>query len=333
MRAPGYKPGYSAEQVVDHDIPAIRLTDAVHAMEVWIVPSIGNRAYRMLVRGENFLYFPFSDPSALLADKHLNGIPFLAPWANRMPQGFHANGKNYPFDTGFDSVRLDSNGIPIHGLLTSSPLWEVTSIEADAASASVTSRLEFWKHPDLMANWPFAHDYEMTWKLMEGVLEVMVTVTNRSADPMPIALGFHPYFQLPGVPIEETVAHIPVRKHVETDSHLVATGETTPITFGNPVSLRGHHFDDGFTDLIRGEDGRAVFSVEGGGKKIEVAFGPGYRVAIVYAPAGQSYICFEPMSAITNGVNLAAEGKYPELQMLRPECKWRESFSVHPRGL
>jgi aldose 1-epimerase len=317
---------HAAAQVVDHGIPTVRLTDPLREIEVSIVPSIGNRAYEMRVRGENILYFPFENPSALQGDRHLNGIPFLAPWGNRMPEGFHANGRHYRFDTQSDSLRLDQNGIPIHGMLTSSPFWEVTNVAADADSAQVTSRLEFWRHPGLMANWPFAHDYEMTYRLSGGVLEVSVTVTNLSADPMPIAVGFHPYFQLPGVPVEEAVAHIPVRRHVETDARLVSTGKTTPVDFTNPVSLKDHRFDDGFTDLVKG----AVFSVEGRGKKIEVTFGPRYQVAIVYAPPGQNYICFEPMSAITNGINLAFEGKYPELQTIPAGGHWQESFWIRP---
>jgi aldose 1-epimerase len=319
---------YTAEHVDDHGAPVVRLTDALHAIEVAIVPSIGNRAYQMRVRGENILHFPFDNPSALKGDRHLNGIPFLAPWANRMPEGFHANGKYYRFNPDSETIRPDQNGIPIHGMLTASPFWEVVDVSADANSASVTSRLEFWKHPDLMANWPFAHDYEMTYRLSGGGLEVSVIVTNRSTDPMPIAVGFHPYFQLPA---EDAVARIPVRRHVETDGCLVATGETTPVTFGETVSLKDHSFDDGFTDLVRGADGRAVFSVEGGGKRIEVAFGPRYQVAVIYAPPGQNFICFEPMTAITNGVNLAFEGKYPELQTVAAGGQWRESFWIRPK--
>lgn len=243
-----------------------------------------------------------------------------------MPEGFHANGKHYRFNTDLDSVRLDQNGIPIHGLLTSSPFWEVIDVGADANSAYVTSRLEFWKHPDLMANWPFAHDYEMTYRLAAGILEVSVAMTNRSTDPMPVAIGFHPYFQLPGVPIGDAVAHIPVRRRVDTDSRLLATGETTPVAFEERVSLRDRHFDDGFTDLVAGE----AFSVAGGGRKIEVTFGPRYTVAIVYAPPGQNYICFEPMSAVTNGINLAYEGKYSALQTVAAGGQWHESFWVRP---
>ena len=73
-------------------------------------------------------------------------------------------------------------------------------------------------------------------------------------------------------------------------------------------------------------------SVEAGAKKIEVAFGPKYRVAIVYAPPGHDYICFEPMSAVTNGINLAHEGKYKELQVVNPGGEWQESFWVRPAG-
>lgn len=323
---------FAAERIDRDGVSTVRLTDAARGIQLSVFPTLGNRAFEFSVRGENILYFPFDSPAAAKADRHLNGIPFLAPWANRMPDGFHANGKHYGFNSGLDFVRLDQNGIPIHGLLWASPFWEVIDLAADDDSAHVTSRLEFWRFPDLMANWPFAHEYEMTYQLSAGALEVAVTVTNRSADPMPIAIGFHPYFQLPGVAIEETAATIPVRRHVETDSRLVPTGATTPVNFSGGIALRDHRFDDGFTDLMRGPDGRTTFSVEGGGRRIEVTFGRHYPVAIVYAPPGQNYICFEPMTALTNGINLAHEGKYPELQTVAAGGKWRESFWVRPDG-
>ncbi len=325
-------PLYTAEQVTDHGSAVVRLTDALRGIELSIIPAAGNRVYKMLVKGENILYFPFEDPNELKTDKHLSGIPFLAPWANRMPGGFYANGQHYVFNMESAQIRPDQNGIPIHGLLTASPLWEVVELKADADSASVRSRLEFWRFPYLMENWPIAHEYEMTHRLAAGVLEVSVAILNRSSDSMPVAVGFHPYFVLPGVPIAEAVARIPVTKHVETDSGLVATGETKPIGFTNPVSLRDHHFDDGFTGLITDEKGHTLFSVEGGGKKIEVTFGQKYPVAVVYAPPGHDYICFEPMATVTNGINLAHEGKYADLQSIEPGGRWQESFWIRPVG-
>ena len=101
-----------------------------------------------------------------------------------------------------------------------------------------------------------------------------------------------------------------------------------PNSLPDPTPLSTHTFDDGFTDLIREPDQDATFWIEGGGRRIEVAFGPKWQVGVVYAPKGQEFICFEPMAAITNGINLAAEGKYDSLQVLEPGCTWSESFRV-----
>ena len=206
-------------------------------------------------------------------------------------------------------------------------------MSADANSAYVTSRLQFWKYPDLMANWPFAHEYEMTYRLTNGVLEVGTAVTNLSAAPMPLALGYHPCYNLPGVPRDEAVAHIPAKTAVITDDKLVATGGMKPMDLPDPTPLKGRTLDNGYTDLIRDKEGRALFYLEGGGKKIEVEYGPRWQVAVVYAPANQDFICFEPMASITNGPNLANEGKYPQLQVLAPGATWRESFRVRTSGI
>jgi aldose 1-epimerase len=326
---------YTAERTADHGVAIVRLRDAAHEVSVSIAPSIGNRAYELNVHGKNILHFQSPDIGSFKNSgaRQLNGIPFLAPWANRMAGGgFWANGKNYRFNPDVGAVRLSPDGIAIHGMLTASPLWEVVDVGADQDSAHVTSRLQFWKHPELMANWPFAHEYEMTYTLSNGVLEVIVKLTNLSAKPMPVVLGFHPYFQIPDVPRSEASAHIAARKHVETDTKLVATGELTAVNLPDQVSLKDHTFDDGYTDLIRESDGRAVFSVAAGSKKIEVLYGSKYQVAVVYAPPKQPFICFEPMTAITNGANLAHEGKYADLETVAPGVTWHESFWVRPSG-
>jgi aldose 1-epimerase len=326
---------YAAEKTTDHGIEVVRLTDAAHGASVSIAPSIGNRAFALTVHGKNILYFPSPDIASFKnsGGRQLNGIPFLAPWANRMADGgFWADGKNYRFNPDLGSVHLDKDNIAIHGMLTTSPLWEVTGVGANAHSAHVTSRLQFWKYPELMANWPFAQEYEMTYTLANGVLEVTTAVTNLSKEAMPVVLGFHPYFHLPDVPRSEAIAHIAARKHVETDAHLVATGEFTPANLPAEISLKDHTFDDGYTDLVRGSDGRAIFSVAAGSKKIEVLYGPHYPVAVIYAPPNQPFICFEPMTGITNGANLAHDGKYAELQTVAPGAIWRESFWVRASG-
>ena len=325
---------YSAEKTTDHGVDVIRIADAAHGVEVMIAPSIGNRAYAMNVHGKNILYLGAADVGALKQRPGTSGIPFLAPWANRMADGgFWANGKKYTFNAGLGSVRLPPTNIAIHGMLTASPLWQVTEVAADSRSAHVTSRLEFWKYPELMANWPFAHEYEMTYRLADGVLEVITTVVNRSSEPMPLAFGFHPYYNLPGVQRDDAMAHIPAKSAVVTDDRLIPTGEMKPMDLPDPTPLKDRTLDNGYTDLIRDPDGRATFYVEGKGEKIEVKYGPKWIVSVVWEPKGTNFICFEPMAGITNAPNLAHDGKYPQLQTLAPGATWSESFWVKASGI
>jgi galactose mutarotase-like enzyme len=48
--------------------------------------------------------------------------------------------------------------------------------------------------------------------------------------------------------------------------------------------------------------------------------------------ATPNFVCFEPMVAITNALNLAHKGVYRELQSIPPGATWQESFWVRPSG-
>jgi len=327
---------YTAARIFDQDHPIICLTDAVHGVEAKILPTLGNRVYQMTVSHQNILYYPSGELSDHFKSRSLGGIPFLAPWADLLDeQAFWANGKRYGFNMSLGNVW---GRRPIHGLLTDSPLWQVMELAADAHSAQVTSRLQFWKYPDLMAQWPFAHEYEITHRLADGVFELKTTVTNLSVDPMPLAIGFHPYFQIPGVPRDEWIAHLAARTRVTADEYQIPTGEMRPLDIPNPLPLRGQILDDGFTDLERDEEGRARFCIQAGRQTIETFFGPNYPVATIYAPASspgkcEEFLCIEPLTAIINGVNLVRQRKYFDLQTIPASGKWIECFWIRASGI
>ena len=330
-------PAFTAQQISIDGVPVVRLTDAGRGIEVSILPSIGNIASEMKIHGKNILVFPDVKLSDFQKRPMQTGIPFLAPWANRLDiDGFWANGKKYSFDAALGNYRKD-RGLPIHGLLGTSALWRVTDIGADKQSAHVTSKLEFWKYPDWMAQWPFAHEYEMTYRLADGALEVRTTVSNLSAEAMPLAIGYHPYYRIPDVPRDQWSLWLPARKAVLADDRRLPSGEFKAMDLPNPLPLMDRTLDDGFTDLERDADGRARFSIEAGEKQIEILFGPRYPVAIIWEPAsppGQKFdfICVEPMTGITNAVNLNHAGKYPELQIVPVNGKWSESFWIRGKG-
>jgi aldose 1-epimerase len=324
---------YTAERAQRDGVDIVRLGDKSHRTEVVIVPSVGNTAVEMKVNGKNAFWFPQSNLAEYKAKPTFSANPFLAPWANRLDQdGFYANGKHYSLDRGLKNYRTDGNDHPIHGLLSYAKEWKVMDLKATAEGAEVRSRLEFWRYPDYMAQFPFAHTIDMVHRLHDGTLEVETVLENHATEPMPVSVGFHPYFHLSDAPRNEWKVTLPVRESVVLSPQLVPTGETKPSPYKSPLPLAGVALDDVFTGLVRGESGRAAFSVEGAKEKISVLYGPKYPVAVVYAPAGRDFICFEPMSGPTNAFNLHHAGKYSELQTVPPGGTWRESFWITVSG-
>jgi len=324
---------YTAERLSIEGVENIRLADAARGIEVFVAPSLGNNAWRMRVRGEDVLWAPYSGPAELKMKPAQGGNPFLAPWANRLDgDAYFANGKKYLLNPELGNFRRDQNGRPIHGLLVYSNAWEVTEVQAGPGGAQTTSRLEFYRYPDLMAQFPFAHVLWMTHRLKDGELEVRLRVENLAREPMPLAIGFHPYFRLADAPRDDWQVRVPARERVVLSAELLPTGERRAAGLPDPVLLRGTHLDDVFTGLVRERDGRAEFRVRGNKQQISVLFGPGYPVAVVYAPKGRNFICFEPMTAVTNAFNLAHAGRYPELQSVPPGGSWEASFWIRPEG-
>ena len=331
-------PLYSAR----HIGAVVELNDTRNQTAVSILPGLGNLTVEMKVKGHNVLRFPFTSAADYTGGSGSVGIPFLAPWADRLDeQAFYANGKRYAFDMSLGNVRGTN---PIHGFLTSVPDWTVVETRADAQSAWVTSRLEFFKHPSWMRQFPFAHTIEMTHRLRDGVLEVATRLDNLSVEPMPVAVGFHPFFQLTDSPRDEWTMSVAARTHWPVSDAKMPTGVTQPIDrfFANPaaVQLAPLELDDVFSDLVRDTNGRATMSLRGKAQQLDVVLGANYRAVVIYAPkpapgqdpAARNFVCIEPVAAIINALNLAHKGVYKELQSIPPGGAWEERFWIRPSG-
>ena len=93
---------YAAEKAGD----SVVLTDRTTDTTVSILPSLGNIAYEMKVRGHNVLRYPHATIEEFRKAPNGIGVPFMGPWANRLDeQAFYANGKRYPFDMALGNVR------------------------------------------------------------------------------------------------------------------------------------------------------------------------------------------------------------------------------------
>jgi galactose mutarotase-like enzyme len=161
----------------------------------------------------------------------------------------------------------------------------------------LTAELDFGAHPELLESFPFPHVVELTVELRGRTLTVATTVTPTTDKALPLAYGYHPYLQLPGVPRPQWQIEMPAMRHLLVDDTGIPTGATAerPAT---AEPLGDKVFDDGFDEV----DAGAVFAVSGGGRRLEVRFERGYPAAQVFAPAGETVICFEPMAAPTDAL-------------------------------
>jgi aldose 1-epimerase len=150
-------------------------------------------------------------------------------------------------------------------------------------------------------------------------LTVATTVTPTGTAPVPVSFGFHPYLRLPEPDRAAWAVSIPVRERLVLDDRMLPIGAREDVRIpSGPLGDRT--FDDAYTAPPHDEP----FVLEGGGRRIEVRFGEGYRYAQVFAPEIDDVVAFEPMTAPTNALVTCG----PELPLVSPGERFRAVFSV-----
>ena len=216
------------------------------------------------------------------------GLPLLHPWANRLRDWrYSVAGRAVTIDEERGAVRPDENGLPIHGALAAAEDWEVTVAEETRLAAV----LDYGRRDDRLAAFPFPHRLELDVRLEDDALTVTTTVVATKDEPVPIAFGWHPWFQLPGAPRAEWVLTQPERVAIELDRLQLPTGERVPAE-AERAPLAERVLDD-HSEVA--EDAR--FAAAGGGREIAVEFAGGYRFGQVFAPDFLDTVCLEPMMA------------------------------------
>jgi aldose 1-epimerase len=295
---------------------------AVADLEATFVPERGMVGVSLRHAGEELLDRG-AGLSAYVENGAVMGIPFLHPWANRLAGfSYSFDGRDVQLPHGPPLVHGDEHGLPIHGVLAASRYWEVSLLEADGDNARLRAALDFAAHPELMAAFPFPHEVQLEAALTAGALTITTRVRATGGAPVPISFGFHPYLRLPGADRSGWRVALPARRHLLLDARGIPTGEGEDRPAA-AFELGDRHFDDGYDRLPDG----AEFSVSGGGRTLTVTFERGYPVGQVFAPAGSSFICFEPMTAPTNALRTGVG-----LRRAIPGRDFPASFSIAVRN-
>lgn len=285
----------------EEGFPALTLeSSALGGVEAIFVPEAGMICCSLRHRGAELLG-QRGGLSRYVESGSTMGIPFLHPWANRLGRSrFELAGREVDLDLEGLHVKRDGAGLPMHGLLTAARGWRVErhlELEGEEDGGVLAASFDFGTYPHLLDAFPFPHRVEIEATLVGAELRIATTVRAGQEGSVPIAFGFHPYLQLPGVGRSEWEIEAPVSAHLELDGRMLPTGRREPVEIeGGPLGSRT--FDDAF---VAPADG-APFALTGGGRRLELRMGEGYPFAQIYAPPDLDAVAFEPMTAPTNAL-------------------------------
>ena len=268
-------------------------TLAAGELEAIFLPGLGLLGTSLRHRGEELLALPGGIEG--YRDRHVTGLPLLAPWANRLPGWrYRAAGVEVSLE-GLD-LPTDPAGLPIHGTLTAHRGWRLERLAAEADRAVLAAGFDYGAWPELLAAFPFPHRLTVTATLGGASLAVTTTLAATGQRPVPVAFGWHPYLRLPGAPRAAWRLLLPRRTHLELDDRGLPTGKSADEPAeADPVGERT--YDDLYA-LEDDPDGRRL-GLEAAGRRLLVDYGDGYDHAQVFAPPGAEFVCLEPMTGPT----------------------------------
>jgi aldose 1-epimerase len=314
-RPPSHDARMIGERSVDGRAALTLASPAAGGLEAAFVPDAGMVGCSLRHRGEELLGLR-SGLEAYVSRRLTMGIPLLYPWANRLGRTrFPLAGRDVVLESVSPPLRMDGNGLPMHGLLAGARGWRVERHEATAEGAVLAASFEFGD--GLTDLFPFAHELALEAEVHGPSLTITTTVRASRGVPVPIAFGFHPYLRLPAVERRDWRIEVPVRERLCLDERMLPTGEREPADVA-AGALGPRTFDDAYL----APDG--PFVLAGGGRRIELAFVDGFPYAQVFAPAEDDVVAFEPMTAPTNALVDAG----PELRLLAPGDAYRAAFSI-----
>jgi aldose 1-epimerase len=271
------------------------------------LPELGMLGASLKYKGDEL--FSLRDGLDMYRKGGTVGLPLLAPWANRVSERqFKVAG----VDVDLRGLKLRTeNGLPIHGTMVAARGWEVARLEPSRLQA----RFDYGAREDLLRAFPFPHVLELRATLGADGLRVDLIVTPSARRRVPVAFGWHPYFRVPGDRRRWRV-ELPTRRHLELTDRGIPTGHSTQ------EARERRHLGQSKLDEAYALGRDRSFALEGGGRRVDVRFGPQYPFAQIYALPGKAFVAIEPMTAPTNAL---VTGECP---VVKPGERFIASFTV-----
>ncbi|MEY3251926.1 MAG: hypothetical protein RL227_899 [Pseudomonadota bacterium] len=218
-----------------------------------------------------------SEPAELAVARAAASYP-LVPYSNRVGhRRFRWHGHDFSTAPNFDD-----NPHSVHGVGWMRP-WQVLQATGTQAELLCVHT------PD--THWPFAFKSRQRVELTGNALTLHLAITNTDTRAQPVGLGWHPYFPKRS----RSHLHAHVSSRWEPDASGLATNQLPQAGIdGDVAHLAYDHCFDGWQGAARLRD-----------ERLSLLLTSSFSRLVVYTPAEKPYWCVEPVSHVSNAIQMA----------------------------
>ena len=314
---------YSISHVQENGMNLVLLKNKKTGSSVAVLPEFGALLHAFTVKNVSGSFNIIDNYNDLAQVKKEISKTFksarLSPFPCRIPDGKYIfEGKKAEFTNKF------IDGSVIHGLLYDKP-FVVTHELANENMACVS--LQYYYRMDDAA-YPYNYKCHVKYSLHdENLLEIQTIVTNECDHVIPIADGWHPYFQLGGT-INEWKLFFNSDTMLEFNDKLIPTGKFLKYDlFTKPNIIGTTILDNCF--VLDSKNGQVACELINPANKLKISFFPdgSYPYLQIFTPPHRKSIAIENLSAAPDCFNnkmglLLLKSRHSQTFTVRYQVSW-----------
>jgi aldose 1-epimerase len=237
------------------------------------------------------------------------GAAFLFPYPNRIRGKLSADGKTLTTEWHGHTITLPANNMgtkpgaerhAMHGLILKSKVEDL-KVTHTAEGGTVTGVIH---GGDFNGHWLSKTDLVVTISLTADGVDAAIVAHNMGTEAEPVAIAWHPYFNLPSNDRKQVRLQVPASAMAEVDNYdnVFPTGKLIPVA-GTPYdfqavdgkALGGQFLDDNFSHLdTKGGPATVTITDPAAHYGVQIqGLSPTIKTIQVYAPPAKNFIAVE----------------------------------------